>query len=122
MVSAVKTFMLWVILLLISVVLITPVLLVNISTEIIANLDWNVPFLQNSNFNTYLTSAMTVFVNIILIPFLIDIMVLMEDHPTKSIRQLAILNRNYFFMLLNSFLIPLTFTTSIKAFLLAIKD
>ena len=85
-ISAVKTFMLWVLLLLISVILITPVLLVNISSEIIANLNWDIPFLSNENFNTYLTSAMTVFLNIILIPFLIDMMVLIEDHPTKSIR------------------------------------
>jgi Calcium-dependent channel, 7TM region, putative phosphate len=66
------------------------------------------------------TTAMTVFFNTILIPFFIDVMVLIEDHPSKSRRQLAILNRNFFFMVLNSFLIPLTSTTTIKSVLVAI--
>jgi uncharacterized membrane protein YjgN (DUF898 family) len=107
-ISAIKTFMLWILLLTISVLLVTPLILTSISTEIISNLNFHITFLDSTNKSLYISSAMTVFCNVILIPFLIDIMVLIEDHPTKSRRQLAILNRNYFFMLLNSFLLPLT--------------
>lgn len=114
--SAIKTFMLWILLLTLSVLIITPLILTSISTEIISNLHIDITFLDNTNKSLYISSAMTVFCNVILIPFLIDIMVLLEDHHTKSRRQLAILNRNYFFMLLNSFLLPLTLQSSIKAF------
>ena len=60
------------------------------------------------------------FVNLILIPLFIDIMVMMEDWKTKSERQAAILNRNFLFMLLNALFLPLTTMTTIKAFLVDI--
>jgi hypothetical protein len=60
--------------------------------------------------------------NVILIPFFIDIMVMCEDHRTKSSRQIAILNRNFFFMLVNSLLLPLTGLTTIKAFIQALEQ
>ena len=62
------------------------------------------------------------FMNVILIPFFIDVMVALEDHPTKSSRQITILNRNFFFMLLNSLLLPLTGLASIKAFWKALEN
>lgn len=65
---------------------------------------------------------MTMTMNVILIPFFIDIVVMMEDHKTKSSRQVAILNRNFFFMLLNSLLLPLTGLTTIKSFIQALEE
>ena len=56
-------------------------------------------------------------VSIILIPFFLDMMVLMEDFRTKSQRQMALLNRNFMFMLINMELLPLTGLGTIKAFL-----
>lgn len=56
-------------------------------------------------------------VSIILIPFLLDMMVLMEDFRTKSERQMALLNRNFIFMLINMEFLNLTGLTTIKAFL-----
>jgi hypothetical protein len=84
--SAIKTFMLWILLLTLSVLILTPIVLQQISTEIIANLDIKIPFIDNTNRSLYISSAMTVFFNVVLIPFFIDIMVLIEDHPTKSKR------------------------------------
>ena len=78
------------------------------------NLD--VKWLDKTTLTNYVSTAMTMFMNVILIPFFIDIMVTLEDHPTKSSRQITILNRNFFFMLLNSLLLPLTGLTTIKAF------
>lgn len=119
-VSALKTFVLWILLLLLSVILLTPVMLADTATGLISELSIEIPFLKNTNVSTYVTTAMSAFFNVILIPFFIDIMVMLEDHPSKSGRQLAILNRNFFFMVLNSFLIPLTSTTTIKSILIAI--
>lgn len=56
-------------------------------------------------------------VSIILIPFFLDMMVLMEDFRTKSERQVALLNRNFIFMMINMLFLNLTGLTTIKAFL-----
>ena len=56
----------------------------------------------------YVTTYVQLFINVVLIPFLIDMMVLLEDFETRSDRQLAILNRNMIFMFLNSIALPLT--------------
>jgi len=52
-----------------------------------------------------------------MIPFLIDISVLLEDFKTKSDRQVAILCRNFVFMMLNSVMLPLTQEASIQEFI-----
>lgn len=119
-ISGTKTFILWVFLLLLSVVLITPVMIVNLGTEILDKYDINIPWLSKDTINTYLSSFAAMFVNLILIPLFIDIMVMMEDWKTKSERQAAILNRNFLFMLLNALFLPLTTMTTIKAFLVDI--
>ena len=55
-------------------------------------------------------------VSIILIPFFLDMMVLMEDFRTKSERQVALLNRNFIFMMINLLFLNLTGLLTIKAF------
>jgi hypothetical protein len=120
--SGIKTFLLLVLLLLISIVLLTPLVLLNMSSEVVTNLNIEVKWLDKTTYNTYLSTAMTMLMNVILIPFFIDIMVLIEDFPTKSERQLAILNRNFFFMLMNSLLLPLTGLTTIKVLLMALAN
>ena len=85
-ISGTKTFILWVFLLLLSVVLITPVMIVNLGTDILDKYDVNIPWLSKDTINTYLSSFAAMFVNLILIPLFIDIMVMMEDWKTKSER------------------------------------
>jgi hypothetical protein len=85
-VSTVKTLVLWVILIMLSVILITPVMLADTAAEIVSQLSYDIPFLKKTSVTTYVTTAMTVFFNVIVIPFFIDIMVLLEDHPSKSRR------------------------------------
>lgn len=82
----IKSTILWIFLLLLSVVLLTPILLINMSSNIIENVDIGREWMANPKFNTYLTTAMTMTMNVILIPFFIDIMVMIEDHKTKSSR------------------------------------
>ena len=103
--------------LLLSVVLITPVMFVNMSTDFINKNHIDIPWLSKESITTYISSFAAMFVNLILIPLFIDLMAMMEDWRTKSERQAAILNRNYIFMLLNALLLPLTSMTTIKSFL-----
>ena len=84
--------------------------------------DINTSWISNPKFTNYLSTFCTMTVNTIIIPYLIYLLVLFEDHRTKSDRHLAVLNRNFFFMMLNSLLLPLTGLTSIKAFFQAIKE
>ena len=72
--------------LLISVVLVTPVLLIEYWNKIEEELDLNYRFFTKEAANEYITSLAAMVVSIILIPFFIDMMVLMEDFRTKSSR------------------------------------
>ena len=81
-----KTSFLWIILLLISVVLVTPVLLMEYWHKIEESLDLNYRFFTKEAANEYITSLAAMVVSIILIPFFIDMMVIMEDFRTKSAR------------------------------------
>ena len=81
-----KTVILWVFLLLISVVLVTPVLLVEYWQKIEDNLDLKYLWFNQETINEYIASLSAMVVSIILIPFLLDMMVLMEDFRTKSQR------------------------------------
>ena len=104
-------------LILISVVLITPVLIIEYWQKIEEGLDLQYRFINKETINEYIASLSAMLVSIILIPFLLDMMVLMEDFRTKSQRQLALLNRNFIFMLINMLFLNLTGLTTIKAFL-----
>lgn len=79
-----KTVILWVFLLLISVVLVTPVLLVEYWQKLEDNLDLEYLWFNQETINEYIASLSAMVVSIILIPFLLDMMVLMEDFRTKS--------------------------------------
>lgn len=117
MISTTKTVILWVFLLLISVVLITPVLIIEYWHKFEESIDLEYEYITKETVNEYITSLSAMIVSIILIPFLLDMMVLMEDWRTKSQRQVALLNRNFLFMLTNMLFLNLTGLTTIKAFL-----
>lgn len=68
-----------------------------------------------------MVSLAAMIVSLILIPFFIDMMITMEDFRTKSERQVAILNRNFLFMIINLFFLNLTGLTTIKSFLYEIE-
>lgn len=57
---------------------------------------------------TYFSPLIIIFINFVIIPFLIDISVLFEDHQRESNIQMTIIWRIFFFMLLNTLLIPIT--------------
>ena len=85
------------------------------------SLDLSYKLINRETINEYISSLAAMLVSIILIPFFLDMMVLMEDFRTKSQRQLALLNRNFIFMLTNMLFLNLTGLTTIKAFLFEVE-
>ena len=116
-ISNTKTVILWVFLILLSVILITPVMIVEYLQKFEDSLDLSYKLINPETVEDYTKSLAAMLVSIILIPFFLDMMVLMEDFRTKSQRQLALLNRNFIFMLTNMLFLNLTGMTTIKAFL-----
>ena len=75
-------------------------------------------FLFSSDlFMTYLSTGMTTLFNSTIIPLLVGICVKIEDFDTRSERQIATLNRNYFFMLINTLFLPITGSATIEVFI-----
>lgn len=60
----------------------------------------------------YFTPLVTIFINFIIIPSMIDFAVHREDYQQKSSIQVTIIQRIYFFMFLNTLLIPISETSS----------
>ena len=120
--SRLKTCILLILLFLFSVVILTPVMLITQAQQLLDSLNLPHKILSSSTLNTYVSTYLTLLINVVLIPFFIDMMVLIEDFDTKSDRQIAILNRNFVFMILNSVLLPLTLQTGISQFLSKIQD
>lgn len=81
-----KTAILWVFLLLASILLVTPVMFINMSTDFITKYDINIPLFSEESTSTYIASFSALFVNLILIPNFIELMVSLEDWKTKSER------------------------------------
>jgi hypothetical protein len=77
----------------------------------------NLTWIDGSVITTWINTGMTLLFNTIFIPTLIEILIIFEAFDTKSDRQLALLNRNFFFMMINTLFIPLTGAGTIKAFL-----
>ena len=101
MISKTKTVILWVFLILISVILITPTLIFEYWKDVEDKLDLEYRWITQESVNEYMQSLSAIIVSTLLIPFFLDMMVLMEDFRTKSQRQMALLNRNFMFMLIN---------------------
>jgi hypothetical protein len=72
---------------------------------------------SNEAFNTWLSTQILVIVNSVLIPFFITLFAGWEDFYSKSERQISIMNRNLFFMLINTLFIPLLGGPTLAAFL-----
>ena len=74
------------------------------------------PLFANALFMTYLSTGMTSLFNTVIIPAMVTICVKFEDFDTRSETQIAILNRNYFFLLVNTLFLPITGAATIEAF------
>jgi hypothetical protein len=102
-----------------SIVVITPVSLAKLLKPLLDSLE-NV-FGESSFLGTLLTSYFSTLILLILnfaiIPILIDLTAALEDHRTKSSKQIAIMKKNFFFMVVNTIFIPLTGQASIELFL-----
>jgi Calcium-dependent channel, 7TM region, putative phosphate len=61
----------------------------------------------------YFQTLVLLILNYSIIPLLIDLTAVLEDHKTKSSKQIAIMKKNFFFQLINTIFIPLTGQASI---------
>jgi len=55
--------------------------------------------------------------NFVLIPLLVDLVAAIDDHETKSSKQISIMKINFVFMVLNNVFLPMTGLITIKQFL-----
>lgn len=65
----------------------------------------------------YLAPLMLILFNSVIIPRLVDLVALLQDHETHSGKQVTILILNFIFMSLNIIFIPLTNYITVKEFL-----
>ena len=70
----------------------------------------------------YFEPLVVLFVNFLVIPLLIDISCEFEDFRRKSSRQLSIMKRIYFFMLLNTVLVPIASSQTMLYFFEQLKS
>jgi hypothetical protein len=55
--------------------------------------------------------------NFVIIPKLVDLVAFIDDHETKSGKQISIMKLNFVFMVINNVLLPLTGLATMKEFL-----
>jgi len=72
--------------------------------------------------STYFQPLIVILINFVLIPSLIELSILFEDHIRQSSVQSSIMRRIFFFMLLNTLLIPVTATSSALLLFDQLKD
>ena len=118
-VSEVKSWFLVLLLFVGCVVLITPVSVVDNLKPLIDALSKK---LGDKNFlvivlSTYLSPLILLIFNFGIIPLLIDLIAFLEDHKTKSLKQLSIMRKNFFFQLFNTVFLQLTAQSTILAFI-----
>jgi high-affinity K+ transport system ATPase subunit B len=65
---------------------------------------------------TYIQTGSTVVFNVILIPALIDLSTQIEGFKTESARQMAVMNRCFFFMIVFTLFMPLMGLSTMKSF------
>lgn len=103
---------------LISLTLLTPTYAINMLDPLkytLSKLVVRVSFLTQM-IATYFSPLIIIFINFVIIPFLIDVSVLFEDHQRESNIQISIIWRIFFFMLLNTLLIPITEASTAQVF------
>ena len=101
-------------LILFSFVVLTPTYAINLLQPLnYALQDWTKDIsLLSQLVSTYFSPLIVIFINFVIIPSIIDFSVVFEDHRRESGAQVSILRRIYFFMVLNTLLIPVTETSS----------
>jgi len=124
-----KTFirlLLWVILIFVSVILITPLTLldnINPIIELMEQYLGGIVYVK-SYFQLFLTPLCLYLFNYVLIPTLIDFLIRFERRSRKSHNAKTKLRKNFFFFILNQILLPLAGFSTIMSFFqyLASKD
>ena len=113
-----KRFLFFILVVIISLTLLTPTYAINMLDPLKYTLNkivFQVSFLTQM-IATYFSPLIIIFINFVIIPYLIDISVMFEDHQRESNIQMSIIWRIFFFMLLNTLLIPITESSTAQFF------
>ena len=101
-----KRVILFFLLLLIGFVLLGPTVSLKWFIKVLTDASkWNATLLTYAQ--AYLEPLLIILVNFFLMPILIDMFSTFEDYRRKSSRHNAIMVRNYFFMFVNIFILPI---------------
>lgn len=118
--SLFKSFILYLGLFVICVVLVTPLTLFDVAKPmanwISSDMLGDQAYLSNL-LPEYLAPLILVLFNSVIIPKLVDLVAYLQDHETHSGMQLTIMVLNFIFMVLNMVFIPLTNYITVKQFL-----
>lgn len=115
--AAIKRIIYFLMLVVFSLILLTPALAMEMLKPIKNAIEKKV---NNETINgliaSYFAPIITLTINFGIIPFLIDFSSEREDFRRKSSRQISIMNRIYFFMFINTLILPITQTTALLFF------
>lgn len=109
-----KRFSLFILLVLFSVLILSPINAINTLEPMriaLENIVSKLSFAQQL-LRTYFSDWIIILINFVIIPFLIDLCTQHEDYLKESSKQVSIMKKIYFFMLLNTLLIPITSTST----------
>ena len=116
--AIVKRTFLFIALLIISFLLITPTYAITVLDPIKTDLQKN---FKNAKLSQYISEwfspLITLTINFGMIPSLIDFSALLEDYRRKSSLQISIMRRIFFFMFVNTLIIPLANNVSVIDFI-----
>mmetsp|Transcript_1681 Transcript_1681/g.2969 ORF Transcript_1681/g.2969 Transcript_1681/m.2969 type:complete len:601 (+) Transcript_1681:302-2104(+) len=122
--ASLKRMGLFALLILFSFVVLTPAYAVSLLTPLQYTLsDWfkQIGFVSQL-ISAYFQPLIVIFVNFVIIPSLVDLSVTFEDHKRESSIQVTIIRRIYFFMILNTLLMPITETSTAVLFFENLED
>lgn len=114
-----KSWFFMLLLFLVSVLLITPTAVIDNLQPLINAIEkyFNTDSYISYLIATYVTPLMILLFNVVIIPCFIDLISMYEDHKSKSLRQVSIMNKNFCFMFINTIFLPLFGMASIKSLL-----
>lgn len=117
--TIIKSYVLIVLLFVICVIFITPVSILDnlqpILNSIFKTIGENSMIVKTAQ--TFISPIILLIFNSGIVPVLIDVVAALEGHKLKSLKQLGIMRKNFFFMMMNIILLQLTAQATILSFL-----
>lgn len=114
-----KRLVLIILLFIVSLLILTPTFTLDVITTTFKRFEGNSLFKELLN---YAKGMVVIFINFIVIPFLIKVSVELEDYQTKSDQNIVTIRRIFFFMVFNTLLLPVVGVNTGVALFNAFKE